>query len=198
VFHTNRWAAAFINISGDKAEEELTFLKILAPAVKTVPGALFGRYAAKQLENILLESISPDPAGTEPYGPAVRLGRGSPPTYSIRFICLLVEKNLFRYIDLIIAGIEKMIDEQKGIPEVTVEMAFPIDNAFEKELKTMICGKIGCENIKLKSSVVPELLAGYRLRIGGLCIDASLRNQLEKLPAYLTEGEMIRQSGQEN
>ena len=38
----------------------------------------------------------------------------------------------------------------------------------------------------MKIKLVPELIAGYCLRIGGFYIDASLRGQLEKMTAVLT------------
>jgi F0F1-type ATP synthase delta subunit len=100
----------------------------------------------------------------------------------------LVSKNRFRHIDSIIAGIEKRLDEQNGILDVTVESAVAADSAAEDTLKKMIRERTAAAAINMKMKTVPDLIAGYRLWIGGLCIDASLRGQLEHMMADLSDG----------
>ncbi|HCC37652.1 MAG TPA: hypothetical protein DEQ14_08565, partial [Treponema sp.] len=101
-------------------------------------------------------------------------------------ICLLVEKKVFHKADLIIEKIEKRLDEQNGVLEVIAETALPVNSAFEDELSGMIQKRTGAAQVKTRFRLVPELLAGYRLRIGGLRVDASLKGQLEKMAADLT------------
>jgi F0F1-type ATP synthase delta subunit len=60
-----------------------------------------------------------------------------------------------------------------------------VDSGFEAELARLIREKTGAANVKMKTSVRPELLGGYRLRIGGFYIDASLKGQLAKMKADL-------------
>jgi F-type H+-transporting ATPase subunit delta len=178
VFHGDHWAAAFISVLGENAEAGLACLKAMTPPVQAVKGALFGRFAAKQLEKILREAADS----------GANSGAGRPDIgaeYAIRFISLLVEKNFFRHIDLILEKIEKRLDEQKGILDVTAESAAPMDSAFEENLRQMIQERTGAAGIKMKTRLAPELLGGYRLRIGGLCVDASLKRQLEKMTADL-------------
>jgi len=52
----------------------------------------------------------------------------------------------------------------------------------------MIKEKTGASDVKMKTSVKPELLAGFLLRIGGFYIDASLKGQVESMKADLIEG----------
>jgi len=172
VFHADRWAAAFINSAGTDAGAELERLKALLTPLKPVSKSLFGLSAAKRLEDLL------------------RHNTGADFEMTIRFISLLVSKNRFRRIDSIIAGIEKRLDEQNGVLDVTVEASSAIDSAAEDALKKMIRERTGAAAINMKIKTVPELIAGYRLWVGGLCIDASLRGQLE----HMTEDLLGRQS----
>ena len=175
LFHADRWARAFLAVSGENAEGAFLCLKALSVPVKLVRGVFLGHGAASELEKILRESINASKAETSP---AVE--------YAIRFICLLVEKNCFRYIDLFLQRIEQKLNEQKGLLALSLEAASPIDSGLEKELAQTIKEKTGAAGVKMETSVKPELLAGYVLRFGGFYIDASLKGQLEAMKVYLT------------
>jgi F-type H+-transporting ATPase subunit delta len=177
VLHGNRWAArwasVFVTVMGKNAEEGLVCLKTLSGPVKAVSGALFGYAVSRRLEKLMRESVSGEAGGNIPV------------EYAIRFITLLVEKNQFIHIDVIVQKIEERIDERSGTLTVTAEAAAPLDNAFEEELKRRIIKPTGAANIKMKTRVVPALLGGYRLRIGGFIVDASVKRQMEKMQAEL-------------
>ena len=175
MFHWNRWAAVFTDSLGENAEAGLHYLRALIPPIKIIPGALFGYSASRQLEKILRE-------GGASIG---SVSENTPLEYAIRFITLLVAKNHFNKIDLIVHSIEDRIDGQKGILVVTVESAVPMDNVFAEELRQHIIEKTGAAQVKMNIRLVPELLGGYRLRIGGYYVDASLKGQTEKMKAAL-------------
>jgi F0F1-type ATP synthase delta subunit len=99
----------------------------------------------------------------------------------------LVEKNCFRYIDLLLKKIGQMLDEQKGILNLSIESAAALDSGFQDELTQMIRNKTGAAGIKMKISIRPELLRGYCLRYKGYFIDASLKGQLDNMAAELTQ-----------
>ena len=180
MFHADRWAAAFLAVSGENTQGVFLCLKALSVPVKSVHGVFVGHSAAAELEKILRESVSISKAEGFPVEsfPEVE--------YAIRFICLLVEKKCFRYIDSFLQRIEQKLDEQKGFLDLSLETASPIDSGFEKELEQMIKEKTGASGVKMITNVKPELLAGFLLRIGGFYIDASLKGQLDKMKAYLT------------
>jgi F0F1-type ATP synthase delta subunit len=148
----------------------------MIPALKAIPGRLFGQDAALRLEGLLRKSLGEF--------------RSAPETeYIVRFLSLLVRKDLFRrHIDSIVRQIEKRLDGQKGILEVTVECAAPPDGGFEEYLKNEIRKKTGAPGVKLLTRQRPELLGGYRLRIDGLCVDASLRGLLGNMAKELGHG----------
>jgi F0F1-type ATP synthase delta subunit len=174
VFHRYRWAAVFVNILGGNAEEGLDLLRALVKPVKTIPGALFGCAAARRLEKILLESSGGFSGDAQIYARV------------IRYIVLLVRKNCFVRIDLIMQKIEELVDEQKGILAVTVESAVPMNSDSEQELRQKIMERTGAKAVKMKPRVVPDLLGGYRLLIGGFYVDASLKGQIERMQFALS------------
>ncbi|MCL1958489.1 MAG: F0F1 ATP synthase subunit delta [Spirochaetes bacterium] len=174
VFHAQRWASAFLSVSDTDANDAFLCLKALAAQIKTAHGIFFGRSASIKLEKLLRESAASCcekiPAALE---------------YTIRFLCLLVEKNCFRYIGLVLQKIEQNLDEKNGILDVTVESAVPSDSGFEEELSKIIKEKTGASGVKMKTLVRPELMGGYLLRIGSYYVDASLKGQLENMAAHL-------------
>ena len=172
MFHGNRWAAAFVNMTG-AAPEALACLKALVPPVRAIPGALFGYSVSRRLGKLLLESA--DIAGFS----------GASINYAIRFITLLVEKNQFRHIDSIMVKIEELFDRHNGVLAVIAESASEPDSAFKEELERQIKDISGAAKVTVKTRLVPELLGGYRLRFGGFYVDASLKGQAERMKADL-------------
>jgi F0F1-type ATP synthase delta subunit len=171
MFHVSRWAGAFIAVSGKDAEEAFLCLKALAMPVISINGVFSGHSASAKLEKLLRESVSKEISFAM--------------ECAIRFLCLLVERNSFRYIDLLFIRIEKMLDKQKGILNFTLETAVPVESGFIDELTQMIKEKTGAVGVKLDTLVRQELLGGYLLRFDGFYIDASLNGQLEKMKTEL-------------
>jgi len=174
LFHSDRWAGAFISVSGENAAAALVCLKAMVPPLKSVRGVIFGRDAAALVEKLLRESAGATGTGGDPAAEC-----------AIRFVTLLVEKKCFKYVDSVLQRIEQRMDEQMGILDVIVESASVMDSAFEEEMRRSIIQRTGAAGIKMKARLVPELLGGYRLRIGGFCVDASLKGQLEQMKADL-------------
>jgi len=187
MFHAGRWAGAFLAVSGSNADEAFLCLKALAAQVKTVQGVLMGHSASGMLEKILRESAAQS-AGAET--PALE--------YAIRFLCLLVEKNCFRYIDRLLQKIEQNLDAQNGILNAVVEAAAPVESGFEEKLTLMIKEKTGAAGVKMKTCVRQELLGGYILRIGSHYVDASLKGQLESMAFHLGAPDLGADTGGRN
>ena len=185
MFHADRWANAFLAVSAESADDAFQYVKIFTAQIKKIHGAFFGHNAASRLEKVLLESAGP--ADVKEDSPAA--------LYAIRFVCLLVEKNCFKYIDSLMARIEEMLDAQKGTLDVTLETASAPDIALEEELARQIREKTGAANIKMKTCVRPELLGGYLLRIGSFYVDASLKGQIEKMKIDLFQASKLAADG---
>ena len=171
-YHVQRWAKAFLDASGGNAQQALLWLKEFFKPVKLKQGAFFGYGASAKLEKILREFADSDDAASE---------------IAIRFICLLTEKKCLRYIEPIMEKIEQMLNEKNGIISVTVESAFPVDEDFKKELEKNIIKMKNMNGVKMKTRINPRLLGGYMIRIKSFYIDASLKGQLEKMKAELSD-----------
>ena len=168
MFHGYRWAAAFVTVLDRNAEEGLVRLKALVPPLKALAG-FSGYSAARRLEQLLREIITVDDTWE----------------YAIRFIALVVEKDQFKNIGLILHEIEEYINVHKGVLGVIVETASPPDGDFEQYLARMVQERTGASGVNIQIRIKPELLGGCRLQIGGFYIDASLKGQIAKMKADL-------------
>jgi len=175
-FHAQRWAAAFLKVTDKNAEEAFLCLKELAEPIKAISGLFYGYGASAEFE-ILLREIADDTAGNE---------------YAIRFICLLIEKKCLRHIDLVFTEIEKMLNKRNNILEFTIETAAPMKTGFKNEITQIIREKTGSADVKIKTCVRPELLGGYLLRTNGFYIDATLKDQADKMKKRLISGVKLR------
>jgi len=175
MFRYDRWAGAFFAVSGENADAVFLCLKTLAEPLKSVSGVFSGYGASVKIEKLLRESVET----------AENDGTDFALEYAIRFICLLVEKNCFKYINLLLSKIEQTLNRKKGILDVFVESAAEPDSGFEEDLARSIKLRTGAADVKIKTQVKPELLGGYLLRIDDFYVDASLRGQLEKMRADL-------------
>jgi F-type H+-transporting ATPase subunit delta len=210
MFTPERWAAAFINavtegtaeqsgtvpdakMSGEDVgsgrgrlsmaedaaiAEGLDLLRALSPCIQGIHGSVSGTFAAEQLEKMIRKALSM-------VGLSVGSGQGI--EIAVRFILLLVKKNLFQHIGAVITEIESELNHLRGILSVTLESVVPAED-FQGSLTKQLMEKTGARGIKFDTRLIPELLGGYRLRIGGEIIDASLRSQLRQMSADLTAG----------
>lgn len=172
--------------SGDHAEEGFLALKAIVPLISRLPGEVAGGVDADRLETMLRNALGcpvpvvPDtaasPVSAEPGG-ADNPGA----EYAIRFVALLVRKGYFGHLGTGFQAIEQRIDAKNGVCTVHAESAQPIDGDLEEKIKAELIKKTGVREIKLVSRLVPELLGGYRLRIGTELVDTSLKGQLERM-----------------
>jgi F-type H+-transporting ATPase subunit delta len=188
MFTPERWAAAFINTAGDEAPigEGLDLLRALSPVISAIPGSVAGTDAVVRLEKMIRQSLSVTKTAGNSAGSVEAKGvQGRGTEIALRFLLLLIKKDLFRHIDAIIKEIEAELDRLRGILPVTLESAAAPDGDFQESLRKQLIEKTGAKGIKLDTRLVPDLLGGYRLRIGGDIIDASLRSQLQRMGAEL-------------
>ncbi|MHB9291551.1 F-type H+-transporting ATPase subunit delta [Hollandina sp. SP2] len=180
MFNGERWAAGFIGSCGVHAEAGLEALKALVPVIADIPGNLRGTAAARKMEGMIRKAVKEVPVASSLSDPGVE--------YAVRLLFLLVKKGYFIHAPVLIKAIELLLDQQRGILRVTVESAFPVEASFQHEVKTALAGsfrsgeyKTAIKNIEVMVQLAPELIGGYRLRIGSELVDVSLRTQLQRL-----------------
>jgi F-type H+-transporting ATPase subunit delta len=168
MFQGDRWADAFMGASGDHAGESFLVLKAMVPLIAPLSGQIAGTGDAERLETMLRTALAPTDQGAE---------------YAIRFVVLLVRKGCFDRLGAAFQAIEQRIDAKNGVCTVHVESAQPIEGDFQEKITAELIKKTGAREIRLVTQVVPELLGGYRLRIGTELVDTSLKGQLQRMAA---------------
>ena len=192
------WANAFLNSLKDCQIEEsfikeslieesliddcIETLKALASSISSLGRDVFGSSAAAKLESLIREGVKQleSPISSE---------KALQPLV-VRFLILMVKKNTFRHFNLIMNEIEKILDKRRHIMRASIEYcssgenSFPIGEDFEMKLKEAIKIRMGAEKVILTKRQNPDLIGGYRLRIGDEVIDASIKSELRKLETY--------------
>lgn len=189
MFLAERWAEAFVYAAGaftggadaagpeasiKNAREGLAFLRTVLPLIREIPGEVAGRTAAFRLEKILRAAAAESAVEKTPGLEA-----------ALRLTVLLIKKGGLRFGDEVTGAIEQIIDQRQGLLEGILESAGPPEENFLEELKKALIKKTGAREIRLLPRIRPELLGGFRLRLGDEVLDASLRGQLRQMAADL-------------
>jgi F-type H+-transporting ATPase subunit delta len=173
MFQSDRWADAFVAVSAGHAGEGLAVLKAFAPALSSLPGRIAGTGDALAVERMLraaLKAAGVDETGAE---------------YAVRFVTLLTRRGWLQRLDAAVSAVEQRMNTQNGVLVADLESAAPLDGDLREALTAALIRKYGAREIRLVPRVVPELLGGYRLRIGSDLVDASVRGQLQRMAGSL-------------
>jgi len=106
--------------------------------------------------------------------------------YLINFMKLLVDKDLIS--DFTDCGKEyhKLYNVDKGIVQVKVISAIPLDDDQKQKLKEKLSRYLD-KKIEIKPIIKPYLKGGLRLDIGGKQFDGSVYSHMEELKKYLED-----------
>lgn len=99
---------------------------------------------------------------------------------TLRLLHLLVSKGRDEVTPSFAQAYRNMRDEQEGIVEATVRLAAGL-NEREREALARKLQTLTGQQVRLKTSVDPDLLGGIVVRIGDTVYDGSVRHQLERL-----------------
>jgi F-type H+-transporting ATPase subunit delta len=169
VFDPLRWAEAFTELCGRDIDEGVETLNVFMACVeKLAAGTLAGTEDARKLEVLLRAALvqagfGPDNRGAE---------------LAVRFLALLVKRDLFKYRLVLLQGVHQAADRVRGISRVTLELVEPVTAEIERDLKKELLKKTGAKEMVLSTRINPELIAGFRLYIGTEVFDTSLRERL--------------------
>jgi F-type H+-transporting ATPase subunit delta len=176
MFPAGRWASAFVAASGTYADDGLRVLQALIPALGHVTGMLSGTAASREAARILPAALIK--AGFD------QGDRGM--QFAVGVVVLLIKRGRLKYGKLLIREIETVLDQRNGVLPVTIESAAPLDTEFQRALGDLLKQKTGAREVRFTITGAPELLAGCKLRMGSLSLDASLRGQIQKMAVDLS------------
>jgi F-type H+-transporting ATPase subunit delta len=97
-----------------------------------------------------------------------------------RLARLLLTRGRVRLLPEIADQYGEMADEHLGVVRAEIDSARPMDEEARRRLSESLERYTG-KRVRLEEQVKPELIAGFRIRIGSLLIDGTLERQLGEL-----------------
>jgi F-type H+-transporting ATPase subunit delta len=170
MFSPEPWARAFLRAMPPAEESENAFeiLKAYCRAALLVPGEVAGLNDAKRFAAVIDRAL--EKAGASP---AARYARD--------FFLLMVRKGRFCRYKKINARIRRLIDENRGTVQAVLEAPFEPDAAFTGLVRRRLLEKTKAREIKLDFCLSPELIGGFRIRMGSVLLDGSLKTRLSQM-----------------
>jgi F-type H+-transporting ATPase subunit delta len=178
VFRADRWTEAFIaSCSGntdDAFESFKVMVKVLNTRVEPLKGRIAGTddaYRIEKMVRVAMKKAAVDSTGAE---------------IACRTLVLLVRRGLFCYHQALVEEIGKALDRKNRVLSVTLETVAPLPVSFKKSLEQSIKEKTNAHEVRLTEKIAPEILGGYKLRIGMRIIDASVSSFLQNMAKKIT------------
>ncbi|MDP4000855.1 MAG: ATP synthase F1 subunit delta [bacterium] len=101
------------------------------------------------------------------------------------FVAVLKENKALHMFEQASAEFHKLELEEKGIKEVVVKSAKPLNKSNEQEIVNAM-NKIVNSKVELKKQIDESLIGGVLVSVDDTVIDASVKNQLEQLKNNLS------------
>jgi F-type H+-transporting ATPase subunit delta len=98
----------------------------------------------------------------------------------VKFVQLLIDKKRIGNYEEIAKAFEALYEEARGIVEVSVITAVPLDAALERKARETIERRTG-KKAKLVGRVDPGVIGGAIMIVGDKIIDGSIRNRLGEM-----------------
>lgn len=207
MFSPEPWARAFLRRPKTAEESETAFeiLKLYCRAALTIPGELAGLNDARRFARIIDRSL--EEAGLWNKPQLVSQARPVPQAdfagdsadlldaakYARNFFLLMIRKGCFYQYKKIIGRIRRIIDENNGTVQAALEAPFEPDPRFMELLKQRLLEKTKARKIELGFRLSPDLIGGFRIRMGSVLLDGSLKARLAKMASDFGGERFFRQ-----
>jgi len=104
----------------------------------------------------------------------------------VKFIQLLIDKKRIGAYEEIEKAFEALYEEERGIIQVAVVTAIPLDADMERKAKSTIEARTG-KSARIVKRVDPGVIGGVIMIAGDQIIDGSIRNSLAEMRRELLE-----------
>lgn len=108
-------------------------------------------------------------AGAQPGGPLDK------------FILLVDRNNRVEFLRAMAVSYIKLYRTVNGIAQVKVETAAKLPDTEIQKIVALVEKQLNGQTLELSSSVNPDLIGGFRITVDTLELDASVKNEIEKL-----------------
>ena len=115
------------------------------------------------------------------------------PALLTRFVRLLLDNQREALFPAVVKAYRALRDEQLGVVEAHVKTAAPLGAVEMRRLEVTLGKKTG-KQVRIRQSVVPELIGGLVVRLGDTVYDGSVRHQLEQMRERLEQGAYASQN----
>ena len=99
---------------------------------------------------------------------------------------LLLENYRLQHLPMVLEAIESEVNRRLGVATAEVTTAQPIEDDEAARLRDVL-GRMLDREVDVQLAVDPDLIAGFRARVGSTLYDASLRGQLDRLAQRLAD-----------
>lgn len=159
----------------ERAESVIAELERVAEAVETVPDflrVLTTPMVAVETKTEILDEVLDSLEITEP---------------ARRFVHVVQQHYRMEHMHDIATVYRELVDRAKGRSRATIEVAAELDDDQRRRLESALAEVLGTE-VTAEFTRNPELLAGFRAKIGSKLYDGSLVGQVDRLSRHsLTE-----------
>jgi F-type H+-transporting ATPase subunit delta len=100
---------------------------------------------------------------------------------------LLAERERLAQLPDIARAYDALLDRELGRVRVGIRAATPLAEAVERDL-TVLARQLAGKDVVVTTEVVPELLGGVVLDVGGTVYDGSVQTRLERMSRTMAEG----------
>jgi len=153
------------------AEERTTVRKELATFRKAVRESF-------DLENLLHNPSVPSNDRLRVLGSVLeRMGSSAPTS---RFLRLLAERGRMGLFEEIVEAFDRIDDERSGVVRAHITSASELSADTLERLTAALRQRTG-RNLEVSADVDPQLIGGFRARVGTLVFDGSIRSELDRL-----------------
>ncbi len=108
-------------------------------------------------------------AGAQPGGPLDK------------FILLVDRNNRVEFLRAMALSYSKLYRTLNGIAQVKVETASQLPDTEIQKIVDLVKKQLGGQTLELTQTVNPALIGGFRITVDSLELDASVKNEIEKL-----------------
>jgi F-type H+-transporting ATPase subunit delta len=175
MFSPEPWARAFLRgLAAEESESAFEVLKLYCHAGLMIPGEVTGLNGARRFAPIIDRALKQ--AGLT----GVRAA-----AYARNFFLLMIRRGCLYQYKKIVARIQNNIDQNNGTVRAALETPFEAEPEFIELVKQSLLKKTNARDIRLRSCLFPELVGGFRIRMGSVLLDGSLSTRLAKMASDL-------------
>jgi hypothetical protein len=106
-------------------------------------------------------------------------------------IFLLIQRNYFQYAGLLIDEIEDLLLKKQNILTVLLDCAEKPDDSFLENIKNTLKKRKNVHDVRITVVIMPELIGGYRINIGGVREDFSVLGRITQMEKTLSGASLL-------